>query len=281
MANDGRSRAAASTAKDAAGRATDKAQDAAAGAERHPAATWVTGAGQIANGVVHFVIGGIALGIAFGGGGSADQSGAMQAIRETPLGSVALWAVGIALIGLALLAFVSAVAESRRDWKDALKEAAKGIAYAAVGSTALVAATGGSSDGESQAQSFSADLMANPFGAVLVGLIGAGIAAVGGYFVVKGIKRKFREDVAPPARWRQLVDVLGTAGYVAKGLAIVIVGGLFIVAAVQSDPEEAGGLDGALQSLTTVPGGVIALVAIAVGLMLYGIYCFARGLWSR
>ena len=47
------------------------------------------------------------------------------------------------------------------------------------------------------------------------------------------------------------------------------------------DPEQAGGLDGALQSLTTVPGGVFALVAIAVGLMVYGLYCFARGAWSR
>lgn len=275
------SRAAASTAKDAAGRVTDKAQDAAAGAEQHRAASWVQGAGQIANGVVHLAIGAIALGIAFGGGGSADQSGAMQALRETPLGGIALWAVGLALVGLALLAFVAAVAASRRGWKDALKEAGRGVAYAAVGSTALVAATGGSSDGESQAQSFTTELMANPFGAVLVGILGAGVAAVGVYFVVKGAKQKFREDVAPPSRWRRLVDVLGTSGYVAKGLAIVIVGALFIIAAVQHDPEEAGGLDGALQSLTTVPGGVIALVAIALGLMLYGVYCFARGLWSR
>lgn len=280
MTSDGRSGAAAS-AKGAAGRATDKAQDAAAGAERHPAADWVMGAGQIANGIVHFAIGAIALGVAFGGSGSADQAGAMQAIQESPLGSVALWAVGLALIGLALLAFVAAVAESRRDWKDALKEAGRGIAYAAVGATALVAARGGSSDGESQADSFSAQLMANPFGALLVGLVGAGIAAVGVYFIVKGAKRRFREDVAPPARWRRTVDVLGTAGYIAKGVAVVIVGALFVIAAVRHDPSEAGGLDGALQSLTTVPGGVIALIAIALGLMLYGVYCFARGLWSR
>jgi len=280
MNRDGRSSAAAS-AKDAAGWATDKAQDAAAGAERHRAADWVTGAGQIANGIVHFAIGAIALGVAFGGSGSADQSGAMQAIQESPLGTVALWAVGLALIALALLAFVVAVAASRRGWKDALKEAGRGVAYVVVGATALVVATGGTSDGESQTESFSAQLMSNPFGALLVGLIGAGIAAIGVYFVVKGAKRTFREDVAPPARWRRLVDVLGTAGYIAKGVAIVIVGGLFVIAAVRHDPEEAGGLDGALQSLTTVPGGVIALIAIAVGLMLYGVYCFARGLWSR
>jgi hypothetical protein len=280
MTSDGPSSAAAS-AKSAAGRATDKAQGAAADAERHPAATWINGAGQFANGVVHFAIGAIALGVAFGAGGSADQSGAMQAIQQSPLGSVALWAVGLALIALALLAFVAAVADSRRDWKDALKEAGRGIAYAAVGATALVTANGGSSDGEAQTESFSAQLMSNPFGALLVGLIGAGIAAIGVYFIVKGARRKFREDVAPPARWRRPVEWLGTAGYIAKGVAVVIVGALFVIAAVRHDPEEAGGLDGALQSLTTVPGGVIALVAIAVGLMLYGVYCFARGLWSR
>ena len=54
-----------------------------------------------------------------------------------------------------------------------------------------------------------------------------------------------------------------------------------VIAAVRVDPEEAGGLDGALQSLTTVPGGVIALLAIAVGLIVYGAYCVARGVWAR
>ncbi|WP_306233768.1 DUF1206 domain-containing protein [Agrococcus beijingensis] len=271
----------ASEAVDAAGRAKSKAQDVAARAERHPAMRWVTGAGQVANGVVHIIIGAIALGVAFGAGGSADQSGAMQALKETPVGGFALWFVAIALLALALLAFVTAIAASRRDWKDALKEAGRGIAYAAIGATALVAATGGSTDGESQTETFSSQLMSNPFGTVLVGLIGVGIVGVGIYFVMKGVKRKFREDVAPPARWKRAVDGLGTAGYVAKGVAIVVVGALFVVAAIQHDPEEAGGFDGALQSLTTVPGGVIALIAIALGLMLYGVYCFARGIWTR
>jgi hypothetical protein len=281
MIDGDRARMHASEAVDAAGRAKDKAQDAAARAERHPATRWVRGAGQVANGIVHILIGAIALGIAFGDSGSADQSGAMQALKETPLGGVALWFVAIALLALALLAFVTAIAESRREWKDALKEAGRGIAYAALGSTALVAANGGSSNGESQTETFSAQLMAAPFGVVLVGLIGVGIAAIGVYFIVKGAKRKFLEDVAPPARWRRAVEGLGVTGYVAKGIAIVIVGALFVLAAVQHDAQEAGGLDGALQSLTTVPGGVIALVAIALGLILYGIYSFARGIWQR
>lgn len=271
----------ASDAVDAAARAAGKAQGVAAKAEDHRAAGWVEGAGQVANGIVHFIIGAIALGVAFGDAGSADQSGAMRAIEQTPLGAVGLWAVGIALMGLALHSAVSALAASRRDWKDAAKSAGRAVAYAVIGATALVYAMGGTSDGEESTESLSADLMANPFGLVLVGAIGLAIVGVGVYFVVKGVRKKFLEDVAPPARWRRLVERLGTAGYVAKGVAVVVVGALFVVAALQDDPEETGGLDGALQSLTTVPGGVVALVGIAVGLMLYGIYCFARGAWAR
>lgn len=272
---------AAGRASDAAQDATGKAQDAAAQAERHPAADWVEGVGQVANGVVHIIIGGIALSVAFGAGGSADQSGAMRALQQTPIGGIALWAVGIAMVALALHAFVTAIADSRRDWKDALKAAGRGIAYAAVGATALVYAIGGSSDSEESTESLSGELMANPFGLVLVGAIGVAIVSVGGFFVAKGLRRSFREQVAPPVKARRVVSALGVGGYAAKGLAVIIVGALFVIAAFTRDESQAGGLDGALQSLTTVPGGVFALIAIALGLILYGLYCFARGAWSR
>ncbi|HET8867987.1 MAG TPA: DUF1206 domain-containing protein, partial [Agrococcus sp.] len=261
----------ASKARDKAGRATDKAQDAAGAAERSRAADWVEGVGQVANGIVHLIIGGIALGVAFGAGGSADQSGAMRALQQTPLGGIALWAVGIALIGLALHSAVTAVAASRRDWKDAVRSGGRAIAYAVVGATALVYAVGGSSDSEEGTESISAELMANPFGLWLLGAIGLAIVGIGVTFAVRGVRLKFREDVAPPARFRRLVDTLGATGYVAKGIAVVIVGVLFVIAAASHDAEEAGGLDGALQSLTTVPGGVVALVVIAVGLIVYGV----------
>ena len=71
-----------SEAADAAGRAKHKAQRAAVEAEDHRATSWVESVGQSANGVVHMVIGGIALGVAFGAGGSADQSGARSALSR-------------------------------------------------------------------------------------------------------------------------------------------------------------------------------------------------------
>ncbi|SFS09309.1 protein of unknown function [Agrococcus baldri] len=270
-----------SDAADAASHAAHKAQRAAAGAEEHRATSWVESVGQSANGVVHMVIGGIALGIAFGAGGPADQSGAMRAIERTAVGGVALWVVGIALVALALHAFVIAIAESRRSRRDALRAAGRGIGHAVVGGTALVFALGGEVDGEQATETVSSAVMASPAGLWVIGAAGLVIVGVGVAFVLRGLRRKFFEDVAPPRRFRRLVEALGMPGFVSKGVAIGIVGVLFVLAAVRHEPDDTGGLDGALQSLTTVPGGVIALVAIAIGLIVYGAYCVVRGIWAR
>lgn len=269
------------SARSGVDRAARTAQHVAAEVDEHRAADWVEAVGQSANGVVHVLIGGIALGVALGGGGSADQSGAMRALRETPFGGVALWVVGVALVGLALHAFVVAVAASRRHRRDAMRAAGRGIGHAVVGGTALVFAVGGSIDGEATTESFSSAVLEHPLGAWALGVAGLVIVGVGIAFVVRGVRRSFFEDVDPPRRYRRVVETLGAPGFVAKGIAVAIVGALFVIGAVMHQPGETGGLDGALQSLTTVPGGVVALIAIAVGLMVYGVYCVARGVWAR
>ncbi len=124
-------------------------------------------------------------------------------------------------------------------------------------------------------------MLEHPLGAWALGIAGLVIAGVGIAFVIRGVRRSFFEDVAPPRRFRRAVEALGAPGFVAKGIAVAIVGALFVIAGATQQPGETGGLDGALQSLTTVPGGIVALVAIAVGLMVYGVYCIARGVWAR
>ncbi|WP_227878474.1 DUF1206 domain-containing protein [Arthrobacter dokdonensis] len=76
------------------------------------------------------------------------------------------------------------------------------------------------------------------------------------------------------------VAYLAIAGYVVKGIAVVIVGILFIIAAVTVDPHDATGLDGALKALA-LPHGVLLLGVIAVGLMAYGVYGFIRARLAR
>lgn len=64
--------------------------------------------------------------------------------------------------------------------------------------------------------------------------------------------------------------MLARAGYVAKGVALGVVGVLFMVAAATNDPEEAGGLDAALRSLLELPAGTALLTAVGLGITAYG-----------
>jgi hypothetical protein len=46
-----------------------------------------------------------------------------------------------------------------------------------------------------------------------------------------------------------------------------------VLAAMQALPEEASGLDPALRTLAAQPYGVVLLVAIALGLAAFGVFC--------
>lgn len=60
-------------------------------------------AGYVVSGLLHLMIGYLAIRIALGvGGGTADQSGALAALAAKPGGIVALWVVVVALVAMAL-----------------------------------------------------------------------------------------------------------------------------------------------------------------------------------
>ena len=79
-----------------------------------------------------------------------------------------------------------------------------------------------------------------------------------------------------PARTARSTSLLGKVGYIAKGVAIAIVGGLFCYAAITHDAKKSGGLDQALQTVLEQPFGQVLLTAIALGIAAYGVFCFAR-----
>lgn len=241
--------------------------------------------GFAVNGLLHILIGFIAIGVATGAGGKADQSGALGQIASTPGGVFVLWttAIGLAALGVWLIvgAFV-APSTDKKKVAHSVAEAAKGVAYLAIGGTALTFAQGGSSDGESSVDSASAMLLATPGGVIVLLILGLAVVGIGVYFVVKGVKRSFLDDIVLPAGKRgKPVVVLGIVGYVAKGIALAFAGVLVAIAAVRADPSQAAGLDGSLKALAELPLGQIILVLIGLGFVAYGIYCFARARLAR
>lgn len=238
-------------------------------------------------GLLHVVIGAIAVSIAVGaGGGEADQSGALDQVARAPFGGVLLWVIAFGLAALGVWqvaeAFLERNPDAKRKWGRRAKLVGTAVVYLVLSGTALVYAVGGRSDSSASTTGLSATLLAAPGGVVVLVLIGLVIAGIGAAFIVRGIRRDFEEHLAlPGGAVGVVVRTLGIVGYVAKGIAVAIVGVLFVVAAVTADPERAGGLDAALTSLAALPFGRLILWTVGAGLVVYGIYCFARARYAR
>ena len=56
----------------------------------------------------------------------------------------------------------------------------------------------------------------------------------------------------------------------------MVIGGLFVYAAVTHDAQKSAGLDQALQKIVQQPFGQILLALVAVGIACYGVFAFAR-----
>lgn len=242
--------------------------------------------GYAASGLMHLLMGYLAIRVANHQGGESDQSGAFAQMAKLPGGMILLWVTVVGLAALALWLLAQAAlgigSSSKKRWVRSLVSLGKGVTYAALASTALSLALRNPSDSSESAQQASGTILSLPGGQALLIAVGLVTAGIGGYFIYKGATKKFHEDIVLPAgHAKKAVDALAMTGYIAKGIAIVTLGVLFVVAAVQVDPQDASGLDGALKALAALPFGDAILIVIGVGLIAYGLYSFARARLAR
>ncbi|MFB8003870.1 DUF1206 domain-containing protein [Nocardia sp. NPDC056000] len=245
--------------------------------------------GFIMSGIVHLLIGYIAIRIAFGGGGgAADQSGAMAELAAKPGGTVALWIGFVAFVLMALWRVAEAVlgSASKPDADgtmhqviDRIKAFSVGVVYFAFAVSALGFARGHGKSSGGQNAGLTARVMQHTAGTIALIIGGLIIIAIGGYHVYKGASRNFLDDLEGATS--ALVRRLGMIGYIAKGLAIAAAGALVILAAIQSKPDKATGLDGAFKTLGAQPYGVILLVVAGLGIITYGLYSFAMARYVK
>jgi hypothetical protein len=255
----------------------------------HPVLTHVARVGLIAYGVMHFLIGYLAIRLAWGlRGADADQTGALQTVADGPGGSVLLWTIGLGMLALALWQ----AGEVLLWWRGLLDPAhrkrtafvcvrclAKALAYAVLGVTALLFAVGLEYEADERLRDLTGDTLDIPGGAVLVGGVAVAVIAVGLYTLVRGLTGGFMKDIdlpAAPDRWEPLIEGIGRVGYVAKGIAVALVGVLLWQAATSADVSTATGLDGALAAVAGVAAGPWLLTAIGAGFAAFGLYALAR-----
>lgn len=244
--------------------------------------------GFIVVGVIHIIIGCIAVSLALGTGGDADQDGAMAMVRQNPIGGALLTAIAAGLIALAVWqiasAFLAADPADTKKWGKRIKFFGISLTYLVIAGMALIFAFGGDVSSENASRTLSAVVLAAPagVGVVLLVIFGLTVSGVGIGFIVSGVTRGFMKllDLQSGAS-RGGIVTLGVIGYIGKGIAIAVTGLLFVVAAFTNDPDKSAGLDGALRSLLALPLGPVILCAVGAGLAVYGLFCIARSRYAR
>ncbi|MEV8533755.1 DUF1206 domain-containing protein [Streptomyces sp. NPDC051211] len=247
--------------------------------------------GLATRGVLYLLVGLLALRIAFGDTGEqADRQGALADLSQHPLGAALVWAIGIGLVAMALwrlseAVFGAAGPDGRKTTKR-LAAAGRAVFYAVVAVSVLsfAAGSGGGRSSDEQSRDLSARAMELPAGRWLVGLAGLVIAVAGVVIAVGAARRTYRKhmDMSSADPWlRRAVDVLGVGGGVARGAVFTAAGVFLGWAAVTYDPARAKGIDDTLRSFAATPAGPWLLVAVAVGLTLFGLFSWAQAVWRR
>jgi hypothetical protein len=248
--------------------------------------------GYFVRGVLYFLVGAIAVQVAIGARGATEgKGGALTTISAQPFGKVLLMAVVIGLVGYSLWGIVRAVFDPMKKGTDA-----KGLAQRAgylvsavsygvlvIPAVSIIMGSGDGGDGDDASEQ-TAFALSQPLGHWLV--IIAGLIAMGGAIgqMYLGVTSKFAKDFKKDEMSKQELEGatwVGRVGYVARGV-VFLLGGFFLVkAALESDPREARGLDGALAALAGGSFGMPMLLATAIGLAAFGVYSMLCTKWIK
>lgn len=261
---------------------------------RHPFIKKLAEFGFYTKGFLFIVIGVLAILVAMGdkSGQLADPTGALTRIAQASYGKVILMIFIVGAVGHGVWNILRGAADvdnAGKNWQGIIKRIIAGgvglfylfLAWTAwtIVTTANVAVQNGAVQ-----KTITAIILAFPLGAILVFLIGLIVIGAGISECYRGVSGKFQEDFRLrelKGFKRRVVAVLGALGFTARAVIYALMGYFFIVAAVNSNPNDAVGIDGALLALTQTFYGKTLLFVAAVGLICHGVLSLYEARYRR
>jgi uncharacterized protein DUF1206 len=240
--------------------------------------------GHFTKGVIYGLIGALALQVAIGNGGRvAGQQEAAQVVGHQPFGVFLLVAIAVGLSGFAIWRFMEGIQDTDHKGKGGKGLAQRFVAVVsgvvnaglAVAVVQLALGHGGGGGG---AKSWVGKLLEQPFGAVLLALVGAGVVLAGLFQFYRAYTKKFLKDFRTgtmSATERRWITRAGQVGYSARGVVFPIVGIGFLKAALAHDPGETRGMREALLEIASSGYGQWLLGLVALGLIAFGLFMVA------
>jgi hypothetical protein len=237
--------------------------------------------GYVARGIIYILIGVLAVQLARGvGGDQPSQEGAMHAIARQSFGAVLLALVVVGLAAYTILRLAQAIIgrtpeAGRHSALDRVAATGSAVAYGIFCAMAIAILAGSAGSGGGKPQAATADVLGWPAGRALVAIAGVVFIVVAAYQAHLALSRRFLKDSKTMYMSRQTLrnfSALGVVGLLARTVTFGLIGIFLVKAAVEYDPSEAVGVDGALQSITTHAYGTVALGVVAAGLIAFGLY---------
>jgi hypothetical protein len=240
--------------------------------------------GFVARALTYAVIGGIALALAMGAGSAPaapNQQGALAFIAGAPLGRIAVGVAAVGLLAYALWKLGQAIigrgpeGGGDPDFMDRVANAGGGLVYLAFLAVALRILFGSSSSGSRDPSDAAAGVLSWPAGSVIVAIVGVALIAISAYQIYDACRGQFAQDAKlremSPTEHRAFM-LLGHVGLVARGLVFMLVGYFLVKTAIDFDPREAVGLDGALARVHAEPFGPWLLGFASAGLLVFAAF---------
>jgi hypothetical protein len=258
------------------------------------ASPWVEGLarlGYAVRGLLYLTLGVLAVRVALGNGGeTTDKNGAIAAIGSQPFGKFLLVLIVIGLVGYSLWGFIRAIFDplnrgaNPKGLAQRIGYVVSGLSYGALVIPTVRFIVWSSSTGNSSnaSQDLTAKLLAQPFGTWLVGLLS--LISMGGGLgqLFQALTADFKKDLKfrdMNSNQQKSAIRVGRFGMAARGIVFTMMGFFILQAALDSDPGNVKGLDGALQTLVQQPYGPWLLDIVALGLASFGIYSLLCAKW--
>lgn len=240
------------------------------------------------NGIIHLLLGTTIIAIALGRSREADASGVLSPFAHSWYGNILLGLIFCGLFSLSMwyIIGVSLVRKTRKrnDWKYLVSHTARSLAYMVLALTTfnILINAGKTKSSAAESVDLTNGILRLPLGTFIVFAVAIVAAIIGTIFIYRGIFKRFLDSVKLPTNTvGNIIALLGVAGYICKGIILLLVAYIFFIAGVMRNPDKASGLDGALRLILTVPMGKIIVIFLGVGLIAYSGYSLARGFYSR
>ena len=248
--------------------------------------------GYAGRGLTYVAVAGLSLWLIFRGGEAQGTESAFAILADSAWGKAVLVGIVGGLLAYAIWRLIDAAYDLERYGTDGegivarLGMVTTGLVHGALGIAAAGVLSGGDSGGSGGEQGSSgggSDGVAGVVSTVLgwpggrwivliAGLLTLGAAA---YYAKKAWRSEYRQNLFGnefTRRWNTVLRI----GVAAQAVVVGVAGGLLVLAGLQGDSDEAGGLGRVFEWLQSQAFGNVLVILLCVGLLFFAVFCFVN-----